>query len=258
MIRNQRPARITKQLCVVQTADGKISFMLSRSSRRRTLTIMVNERGEVNVASPYRMRSEAVNDFIHAKAKWINDKVKAAQEKRDLLTQKEYDAGHEFLFLGKKYKIQVIERDIKRGRIVFDETGGWVITVPLGLSDDERRTAIKFKMIQWYRQQAQEILGGRIFHFSRNMGVEPRKIAVRTQKRLWGCCDYNTQAIHLNWQIILSPMNVIDYVVVHELCHLTVPDHSKRFWHKVKTFMPDFAQYRKWLKINHYEMVLPE
>jgi hypothetical protein len=90
------------------------------------------------------------------------------------------------------------------------------------------------------------------------MGVEPKKIAVRTQKRLWGCCDYHTQTIHLNWQIILSPIRVIDYVVVHELCHLTVPNHSKRFWKKVEKIIPDFKRHKQWLAVNHIDMVLPD
>ena len=129
-----------------------------------------------------------------------------------------------------------------------------MITVPRGLSESQRQEKIKEKIVKWYRAQAEEILGVRIFHYSRILGVEPKKIAIRTQKRLWGNCDYNTKTIHLNWQIILSPLKVIDYVIVHELCHLIVPDHSRRFWKKVADVMPDFKEYKKWLRVNAHEM----
>lgn len=231
--------------------------MLARSSGRRTLAITVDNRAEVAVASPFNMGEKDVYAFIHEKARWILDRVNEAQKNKDILNQKEFDHGHKFLFLGKKLKVNVIKENIKRSRITFDVLTGWMVTVSEELSCEERRTQVKKKMLQWYRTQAREILGGRIFHYSRLMGVEPKKIAVRTQKRLWGCCDYNTQTIHLNWQIILSPIKVVDYVVVHELCHLTHPNHSKRFWKKVEKFMPDFKEYRKWLKTNYLDMVLP-
>ncbi len=257
MRRIRRPKRIVKSTCSVETKEGDISFILARSSGRRTLTISVDERAKVNVASPFAMSEKEIYGFIHEKSEWILAKIKESKKTRDILRQKEFDDGHEFLFLGKKCRVNVSESDVKRSRIDFDILMGWSITIPKGLSSEAVQVQVKKKMLQWYRAQAEEILGGRIFHYSRLMGVEPKKIAIRTQKRLWGCCDYNTQTIHLNWQIILSPVKVIDYVVVHELCHLVIPSHSKRFWNKVKKVMPDFEPYRQWLKANHLDMTLP-
>ncbi len=257
MRRIRRPKQIFKTACSLKTKEGDVPFTLSRSSGRRTLTITVDEQAEVSIASPFRMKDREIHDFIHEKASWIMAKMREAEKNRNILDQKEFDHGHEFLFLGKKCKVSVKRSDVKRSRIHFDLLTGWLIDIPKGLSCEESQDQVKKKMLQWYRAQAKEILGGRIFHYSRLMGVEPKKIAIRTQKRIWGCCDYNTQTIHLNWQIILSPIKVIDYVVVHELCHLTVPSHSKRFWSKVRKFMPDFEQYRSWLKINHLDMALP-
>jgi predicted metal-dependent hydrolase len=257
MRRIRRPKRIVKTACSLQTEEGNIPFVLARSSGRRTLTIAVDEDAGVNVASPFHMKEQEIHAFMHEKARWILGKIREARKNKDILSQKEFDHGHEFLFLGKKYKVNVARRGIRRSRITFDAPEGWSIAVPETLSCGERRCEVKGKMIQWYRHQAREILGGRVFHYSRLIGVAPRKIAVRTQKRLWGCCDYNTQTIRLNWQVILSPPKVIDYVVVHELCHLTVPNHSRRFWRKVEKVMPDFKMSRQWLKKNHLDMVLP-
>lgn len=257
MRRIKRPKRIIKTTCSTQTELGEISFVLTRSSARKTLTITIDEKSDVGVASPFRMKEREIVNFINEKAQWIIKKVNEAQKNKVILDQKKFDHGDQFLFLGKKFKLTIFERDIKRSHVSFNELEGWFVTVPKELSIGERRVKVKEKMLQWYRAQAEEVLGGRIFHFSRLISIEPKKIAVRTQKRIWGCCDYNTQTIHLNWQIILSPIKVIDYVVVHELCHLMVPNHSKRFWIKVEKYMPDFKRYKQWLTVNHLDMALP-
>jgi len=257
MRRIKHPKKIVKTTCSLKTEEGDIPFELSRSSARRTLTISIDEKAEVRVSSPFRMKEKEINDFINEKARWIVEKVNEAQKNKAILDRKNFDHGNQFLFLGKKYTLSIFERNIKRGHVSFNALEGWFVTVPQKLSSKERRIKVKGKMLQWYRTQAKEVLGGRIFHYSRLMGVEPKKIAVRTQRRLWGCCDYNKQTIHLNWQIILSPINVVDYVVIHELCHLTIPNHSKRFWKKVEKYMPDFKKYKQWLTVNHLDMVLP-
>ena len=257
MRRIKRPKRIIRTGGCLQTKEGEIPYLLSRSTGRRTLTISIDEHADVRVASPFTMKQHEINSFIQKKTKWILNKINEVKKNKALLNQKEFDHGHKFLFLGRKHQLNIVERDIKRSRINFDILTGWSVAVPKKLTSENRRIQVKEKMVQWYRDQAKEILGGRIFQYSRLIGVEPKKIAVRTQKRLWGCCDYNTRTIHLNWQIILSPIKVIDYVVVHELCHLMVPNHSKRFWKKVEKIMPDFNLYRQWLRTNHLDMVLP-
>lgn len=257
MRRSVRPGHIVKTACSLRTGEGDISFVLARSSGRRTLTITVDGSAQVTVSSPWHMREPEIRAFVHEKAGWIRRKVDEVRKNKDILSRRAFDHGHEFLFLGKKYKVNVDERAVGRGRISFDAFEGWSVAVPQNLSLAERRRLVKEKMVRWYRRQAGEILGGRVFHYSRLVGVEPRKIVVRTQKRLWGCCDYQARTIRLNWQIILSPPKVVDYVVVHELCHLAVPGHSRRFWRKVEKVMPDFKEYRRWLRTNRLDMVLP-
>ena len=246
-----------KKPCVITTAQGAIPFVLTRSSGRRTLTISVDEKAEARVAAPFHMADRDVYAFLHEKAEWLCDKINAARDYRDRLRQKAFDHGQRFLFLGKKHDVNVVAQKIQRCRISFDTAQGWLVAVPGNLSGPQRRLQVRAKMIQWYRSQAKEILGGRVFHYARLMGIGPKRIAIRTQKRLWGCCDYRAQSINLNWQIILAPLEVIDYIVIHELCHLTVPSHSHRFWKKVEKIMPDYRKRRQWLKVNHIDMMLP-
>jgi predicted metal-dependent hydrolase len=220
------------------------------------MTITVDAAAEVSVAVPFYAALKEIHAFIQEKAHWIVAKRLEVQRKQAILNEKEFDHGHEFLFLGKKCPLEIQEDGVKRAKLVFDGMR-WQVSVSTGLSAEERQIQIRETMLKWYRTQAEEILGGRIFHYSRQLGVTPKKIAVRTQKRVWGNCDCRTQTIHLNWQIILSPLEVVDYVVVHELCHLLVPNHSKRFWKKVEKILPDYRKQKKWLREHSLDMILP-
>ena len=208
----------------------------------------------MNVSVPYALPQIEVDRFLRQKARWIFQKITEIKVNRVSVRKRTFDDGGEFLFLGKSHQLRVHVKDVKKAAIGFDDTG-WTISVPAGLSVTARQRAVKSKLIQWYRRQAEEILGSRVFHYSRIMNIEPKKIAVRSFKRVWGNCDYRAQKIQLNWQIVLSPIQVIDYVVVHELCHLFHPNHSKRFWKKVEGFMPDFKEHKKWLNAHMVDMV---
>lgn len=172
---------------------------------------------------------------------------------------KVFEHGQEFLFLGKRLQLEIAQyspRDFESTELSFDGKL-WRAAVPSELSREERQNQLKERFSIWYRMQAKEILGSRVFHYGRLMGVWPKEISIKTQKRLWGSCNFRKQKIHLNWQIVMSPLEVIDYVIVHELCHLTVPNHSKFFWRSVQKILPDYQNQRSWLKINQKEMMLP-
>jgi len=249
--------KTSKKSCLIKIQQEEIPFLLKKSSHRKTVAITIDEKAEISVAAPFYTTDKAVYSFIHEKGDWILAKLREAQKNKVFLDQKQFEHGKEFLFLGKKHKLNIIvDEGIKRAKITFDAMG-WKVSIPPGLTKEQREKTVKSKMMQWYRLQAHEVLGGRLFHYGRLLGKEPKKIVVKTQKRMWGCCDFNTQTIYLNWQIILSPMMVADYVVVHELCHLFEPNHSRRFWNKVTSVMPDYKERKKWLKNNYFEMVLP-
>ncbi|MCA9398736.1 MAG: M48 family metallopeptidase [Candidatus Omnitrophica bacterium] len=252
----KRAKRVLERHCRYSAAQEDIDYLLVRSSARRTMSIGIDEKGNVKVSVPYYCQEASIKTFLKEKEGWIVKGVETARKNQKHVDQKRFRHGNRFLYLGRMYPLEVLEGDVKRARVDFDQNK-WVVTIPPGLNEKQTEETVKLKMLKWYRAQAEETLGGRIFHYSRIIGEEPAKIAIRTQKRMWGCCDYNTRVIHLNWQIIMSPLCVVDYVVVHELCHLIIPNHSRRFWSKVRKFMPDFDIHRKWLKNNHLEMALP-
>ncbi|MDP8213254.1 MAG: SprT family zinc-dependent metalloprotease [Candidatus Zapsychrus exili] len=255
----RRGARFPKSIATtnrsIVTKDGEILFVFKKSFRK-AIAISVDENSKVTVYAPKHSSDKSIFDFIRQKQAWIVHKQQDALKNKASVNSRKFEDGEKFLFLGKSFKLEVIEKEIKRTKMEFDGIH-LKLFIPIGVVLAEKNKFIKEKLIKWYRLQADEILGGRLFYYSRIIGIEPKKISVRTQKRLWGNCDYNKQSINLNWHIILSPINVVDYVVVHELCHLLVPNHSKRFWNKVEKVLPNFQDHKKWLKTHAYDIMLP-
>jgi len=240
----------------IPTDLGPISFLFKRSSRRRTISICIDEKADIIVSAPFYSSEKDIFGFIRQKAGWIIDKQRESQENKEYLSRKRFQDGRKFLFLGKKYRLEVGIGENKRTIVDFDGIR-WNVTVPRSISAEKIEQSVKKSMVKWYRQQAEEILGGRLFYYSRIMGLEPEKVAIKSLKRLWGNCDYNKRAIHLNWQVILSPVKVVDYIIVHELSHLVHPNHSSRFWKKVEKYLPDYKAQKEWLRENSLEMTLP-
>jgi len=237
----------------LKTNQGIISYHLIRSQKRRTVAIHIDQQAQVRVLAPRFVDEDKITAFISEKTGWVWRTIHKMRRKRILSVRHEFTAGEEFLFLGKNYPLRIDMNGCGEIKLLFDGAQ-WHAVVPTLLAAEKRYKGIKEAMIQWYRQQAMEILGGRVFNYSRLMGLEPLKITVKTQKTLWGSCHHQRKSIHLNWKIIMAPMAVIDYVVVHELSHLKVPNHSLRFWREVEKVLPDYKVRKRWLKDNTYKM----
>ena len=102
---------------------------------------------------------------------------------------------------------------------------------------------------RYYRARAKSYIPNRVARYAKLMDVEYGKIVIRNQKTRWGSRS-SSGTLSFNWRLMLAPKEVLDYVVVHELCHIKQMNHSQAFWDEVKKVMPDYQMYRKWLKDN--------
>jgi predicted metal-dependent hydrolase len=235
---------------------GTFYFTLIRAFKRRTSTILIDEDARLKVYTSLTYPETAIFAFLQKKKEWIARKLKEQKNRVETLKSKQWEQGSELLFLGERYPILFEFHGSQTPQLSFSSKG-WIFSSSDNLFEDSRRDALRKEFVSWYRQQALEVLGSRVVHHSRNMKVPFHEVAVRTQKRLWGSCHIGSKKIHLNWKLVMAPMDVIDYVVVHELAHLLVPNHSKRFWSKVEQYMPDYKERHNWLKKHSVDMVLP-
>lgn len=104
-----------------------------------------------------------------------------------------------------------------------------------------------------YREEARRKMEERVAYYHPLTGGTYTSITIRDQKSRWGSCS-SRGTLSFNYRLIFAPPIVLDYVVVHELCHLTYMDHSKNFWNKVASVMPDYKEHRQWLKDHGHEL----
>ena len=218
------------------------------------MQVSISREMDVRLRAPRFVPQPQIEKFIHQKARWILTKLSQQQTRREILDQRRYCHGSQFLFLGRSCVLEV--RDGDRAKIIFDGQK-WQADVPANFHDQGRENLIKRLLRDWYIFQAKEFLAVRLFHYARPMGLSPQGITVKSQKRLWGSCSHHRQTIRLNWLLILAPVEVIDYVIVHELCHLRVPNHSKKFWREVALVVPDYKVRQQWLKDHSVDLILP-
>ena len=205
-------------------------------SKRKTLSLIVETDGTLTVRAPLRMKEVDIRRFIQAKEKWI--KRKQAGVRKDAPVQHQYVDGEAFLYLGKEIPL----------RIVPDQKPALVMDKSFKLTKSAQ-TQAEAVFTTWYKKQARMVLSERVEYFARGYGYKVGKIRISSARTRWGSCS-SKETLSFTWRLVMAPLDVIDYVVVHELCHLKVMNHSKDFWAQVEAVLPDYKARRKWLKDN--------
>lgn len=206
-------------------------------SKRRTIALIVERDGTFTVRAPLRVPQAEIDSFVQQKADWITrtrEKIKSAQP----ALKKQYADGETFLFLGSLFELKLVER--QKPALQFN--GGFT----LDQSAWERGEAY---FIRWYKERAFEVISERVREYSQRHGFTPGQVKISSAKTRWGSCS-STGTLNFTWRLVMAPLEVIDYVVAHELAHLRVKNHSRKFWKLVETICPDYKRHRKWLRVN--------
>ena len=219
-------------------ADGFIAEVI-RTNRRKSADIRVED-GAVSVLVPVNTPAEKIDQLLAAKRRWIKEKITLHRDATPI-NPKQFVSGEAFSYLGRNYRLKV-----ERGPFapVKLQGGRLVVTTPQGA---ESPHIVRNALIRWYKHQAARKLREKVERYSEIVGVHPRSIGVRSFKSRWGSCTPKGR-IELNWMIMMAPNRMVDYVVVHELCHLIRHDHSDDFWREDEKVMPDYQECRDWLR----------
>lgn len=190
------------------------------------------------VRAPLNTPKEAIDKLVRHKQVWINSKMQLIKRQSEIHSEKKIIDGEGFLFLGKWLKLS-LRSDIAEACLQSNE---------LLIPKVEASTASK--MIEsWYKEQAKMILKNRVEWFVNCYSFSYRRILITNAKSRWGSCG-ETGTLNFSWRLITAPMEIIDYVVIHELCHTIEKNHSEQFWIKVRTVFPNYKKAIKWLEEN--------
>jgi predicted metal-dependent hydrolase len=213
-----------------------------RSLKRKTLTIQINSDATITVSAPYFVTSTSIKNFLKEKDSWIQQKLQELQTRKNITKPKEFTKGEEFLFLGKKYQLEIRQNT----------------TSIVELSDklyiaSFNKNNIKLYLTSWYKQQALKIIKQRVEYFAKRAGVTYNNLKITEAETRWGSCS-SEKNLNFNWRLVMAPLPVIDYVVSHELAHLEEMNHSRQFWERVRKIFPIYRQYNTWLKRNGHTL----
>jgi len=218
-----------------------------RTSRVKSADIKVEDCA-VSVVVPRQLPIERIEQLLKDKNRWIKEKLILQREALPV-SNKEYISGEAFSYLGRNYRLKVQHGSFEPMKLL---QGRLVATVP---NNSEQAHIIRNALIRWYKTHAELRLQDKVNRYAKMVGVETSVVGIKTFKSRWGSCSSKGH-IDFNWKIITAPHHIVDYVVVHELCHLKQHDHSPKFWKLVERVIPDYAECKEWLKVNERLLVL--
>ena len=229
----------------------KIKFEIKRGRRKKTVALQIHPNSTVVVLSPYLLGKDRIKEILLKRAGWIVQKQEKIRKLNAEIPKKEFVSGESFPYIGKEYRLKVIRTNHERERLCKLMGGRFYVEISNKLSGKAASESVRKKLIEWYIEQATRKINERLKRYSKLIGKKPEKIIITKQGKRWGSCSHSG-VLRFNWKIVMTPISMIDYVVVHELCHLIIKNHSEKFWNKIGSIIPDYKKKRHWLKENSF------
>ena len=223
--------------------SSKIEIDRIVRSKRKSIALEINKTGELIVRAPHSTTLDYLKKLVLHKKEWILDKQNTVIQKIEK-SRKEYRFGGKFYFLGKKYEI--IPSNDNENIIYFQNN--FFINV-------KYESYIKDLIVKWYKLHADKIIKDRVTGLADDFNLDFKKIMITSAEKRWGSCS-SRKHLNFSWRLIMAPIEIIDYVVVHELAHLKELNHSSRFWDLVGSMLPEYKKCKKWLRNNSFKFYL--
>jgi hypothetical protein len=223
--------------------QDRIDYKVKRS-RRATADIIVERDGNVLVRVPEELPDERIEDLVETKRFWIYKTLAEWRELNATRVSRELKGGEGFLYLGRTYRLSLVTDQkvplmLKDGRFCLDRQ--------LVERGDERLAREAFR--NYFIEKGQQKIAERANYFAPKVAVKPKGLAVKELGNRWASCSPSGR-LAFHWKCMMAPLTIIDYIVVHELCHMRFADHSEAFWNEVDKVLPQFRERKEWLRKN--------
>lgn len=229
----------------------QVAYSVRTSSRSKHVRIKVDPFDGVKVTLPVGSSTRA-DIILQENAAWV---LKHIDRFADQIPQRTFTDGERIPFLGEDHTLALIFNANKSITTVKQIDS----IIQVRLAEQWREASlqghVKTVLEKWYRKQARTYLTERTAHFANIIGVQYQSISIKGQKTRWGSCSI-TGRLNYNWKLMLAPPDAIDYLVIHELCHLIEMNHDPAFWRLVELYCPNYAYWKKWLRDNAYRLQL--
>lgn len=228
---------------MIAKRKNNISYQIVRS-RRATADIVIERDGSILVRAPESIPDERIEDMVEAKRYWIYKNLAEWRDLNATRVLREYKNGEGFLYLGRSYRLLLVANQpepllLKNGRFCLQRD----------LVDEGAIEAAKSAFRDYYITKGSERITHRLNYYAPKVGVTPHGIDVRELGNRWASCSPNGN-LAFHWKCMMAPQSIIDYIVVHELCHFHHLDHTDAFWNEVDKIIPNYGERKEWLRVN--------
>lgn len=235
---------------MIHTYLGETIRFEIKYKNRTSIGIAIDSYGDLEVSVPKKTPDEQVIRLLEGNWDVILQKVKEVKARMDGPQEKVYENDEQFLYLGSTYPINIIQdRTIKQDHVVFEKD---ILHIYAKQLDEEK---LKQSLKRFYYQQTKSLVEESISTYQRHFKKKPRSIRITDSKTTWGTCDSNL-GLTFNWKLAMAPREVLDYVVVHEMCHMVHLNHDRSFWRLVGKIMPDYKDKERWLAQSNWKMTV--
>ena len=224
---------------------GDIDITIEKTERRKTLSIFIERNGSVRVLAPLAATDEKIETAVKAKEFQIFAKLAKWKELNHGKVNREYVNGQSFLYLGRNYRLNIVENQ----KVPLKISGSFIYLDKNSLDKADK----VFK--EFFKEKAEQKIKERLKLIEEKFQQKPTAVKVLELQNRWASWTPNN-GLNFNWKCIMAPVSVLDYIITHEMVHLTYPNHSTEFWNELDKKMPDFREHENWLKQNGVKMSL--
>jgi predicted metal-dependent hydrolase len=227
---------------VLTLRGAPLSYSLRMSARARVVRLVIRPESGLEVVAPRGTPQARIDQVLGEKARWITATLERVAREASAAVPPPITEGATVRLAGRELRLALrVGAPPGRYRAAL---AGETLTLTLAEGSQE---AIRHALEAWYRRQAGAIFAERLAICNSGYGFAYGRVAIKAQKSRWGSCSRRGN-LNFNWRLLLAPLSVLDYVVIHELCHLRELNHSARFWVLVARSCPDYKTPRRWLR----------
>jgi predicted metal-dependent hydrolase len=208
-------------------------------SKRKTVSIHIERDGSVSARIPEAITEDEILKVLKSKEYQIHKNLAQWSQLNQTKVEREYVNGQSFLYLGRNYRLQLT--DDKLESLTFNK--GYFY-----LSNSNKINAREL-FVSFYKEKLNEKLKPILKRYKGQLGVNPKEIKIMELQNRWASCTSRGN-INFHWKCAMAPIDVLNYIVVHELTHLIHPNHTSTFWNEIDKVMPNYEKQIHWLKIN--------
>ena len=212
--------------------------------KRKTMSLEIKKDGIINAIAPNALDKTFIVDKVKNKSDWIIKKLDEIEVLNNNRYIRSYESGDIFLYLGNEYILEVLVDKTTIGTSVSLENNKLIVR-----SNSNTKDVIQRALKNWYTDETLGITKERINYYKLFFEDTVTSIKIKDQKSRWASCTYKNEIL-FNLRCSMMPIQIIDYIVVHEMCHMEHRNHSKDFYLAVERILPDYKQRVKWLKNN--------